>query len=423
MKGRFHITKARALKVGIALAIVGSTVAVAVACTPSSSNSSSTAATATTATKLGITTADATQVVTAEQWEALYPDEYSSMQLNANDDQTTSYLDENPFLATIYEGTPFSKAYDKARGHAYTITDVQASPRVGEKTKATCYACKGSYYPVAELEDTTGALYTTAFSAVDSSKLSAISCYDCHLNNPASATSSRQFFNDAFPNATIEWGASAAACGQCHNEYYFDSTTKAVELPAGITTAEDMLAYYDSIDFVDYTNPRTGVKQLKAQHPEVQNFAGSTHQMAGLTCADCHMERLTDENGNAYTSHEIVNPLESTVIQQTVCSKCHSNVDAQISAAQTLISNTEARETEVGTELETLTNKLADAVASGNYTEDELNKVRSLNRSAMWYWDYQFVENSNGFHNPEASTSNLNKAEELCNQALALLNK
>jgi len=398
-------------------------VATVVACTPKASETSTSTTGATAVTKVGTTTADNTMAIPASAWENMFPNECASIELNANNDQKVSYLDEYPFLATIYEGSAFAKMYDSARGHTYDLEDVQNSARVGEKTKAVCYACKGSYYPVAELQDTDGSLYKTPFASVDASKLQPISCYDCHLNNPGTATSSRQYFNNAFPNASVEWGSNVAVCGQCHNEYYFDPASGAVELPAGITSASDMLAYYNSIGFTDHTNPRTGVKQLKAQHPEVQNFAGSVHQMAGLTCVDCHMERLVDENGNAYTSHEIVDPLESTTIQNTVCVQCHSDVNSQVALATKMIQADQARETEVGQELETLTNKLADAVASGKYTEDELNQVRDLNRSAMWYWDYVFVENSSGFHNFDAASANLDRSEELCQQALALLNR
>lgn len=299
---------------------------------------------------------------------------------------------------------------------------MQATTRVSEKTKATCYACKGPSYTLLE-KQMGAALYTTPFADVTPSMTSAITCYDCHLNNPAQVVSSRAFFNKAFPNASIDWGSSAAACGQCHNEYYFDATTKAVAVPPDMTDPTEILDYYNSIGFVDYTNPSTGVKQLKAQHPEVQMFAGSAMQEAGLSCVDCHMERSVDDSGNAYTNHKIVSPASSTQIQTEVCGRCHSDVDAQMSEVVDIMETTKARETEVGNELATLTTKLTEASQSGAYTDDELNQVRSLARDAQWYWDFEFVENSSGFHNPDKATMCLDKSEELCNQAMALLNK
>lgn len=404
-------------------AIVALTVAGIAACAPQT-QSKEEAQNASYESKLDVTTADPTKVVTAEQWSNIYPDEYNTMMLNSEDDELVSYLEKDPYLTTIYEGTPFSKDYAKARGHYYAITDVQATKRISDKSKAVCYACKGSYYPSNENAGNTS-IYTEKFSEVPDSELQNISCYDCHLNNPASATSSRAFFTEAFPNATIDWGASAAACGQCHNEYYFDQTTGAVTVPAGITDPGEMLDYYNSINFVDYTNPSTGVKQLKAQHPEVQMFADSVHQQEGLTCADCHMERLTDENGNEYTSHEIVNPTESETIRTTVCAKCHSNANdgGLMERLNSVTSSVEAREDEVGEELKDLTEKLTAAVSSGQYTDEELDQVRSLNRDAQWYWDFEYVENSSGYHNHSKATSCLDKAEDLTQQAIALLNK
>ena len=137
------------------------------------------------------------------------------------------------------------------------------------------------------------------------------------------------------------------------------------------------------------------------------------------------MERLTDDNGNAYTSHEIVNPLESETIRSTVCSKCHADATTGglVDRLNSVTSATEAREDQVGNELKDLTDKLTAAVSSGKYTDDELNQIRDLNRSAQWYWDFEYVENSSGYHNSSKAKTCLDNAEQLTNQALALLNK
>ena len=70
--------------------------------------------------------------------------------------------------------------------------------------------------------------------------------------------------------------------------------------------------------------------------------------------------------------------------------------------------------------LETLTNNLALAVEGGNYSEEELNAIRSLNRDAQFYWDFVFVENSEGAHNSKLTHACLDKAEALIAQANAL---
>ena len=36
----------------------------------------------------------------------------------------TDYLEQDPYLVNIYEGYGFAKDYGSARGHYYTLTDV-----------------------------------------------------------------------------------------------------------------------------------------------------------------------------------------------------------------------------------------------------------------------------------------------------------
>ena len=63
------------------------------------------------------------------------------------------------------------------------------------------------------------------------------------------------------------------------------------------------------------------------------------------------------------------------------------------------------------------------SIASYNsYTDEQLAPVRELNRKGQWYWDFVFVENSEGAHNSRLDADCLNKAEALIDEALALLN-
>ena len=78
----------------------------------------------------------------------------------------------------------------------------------------------------------------------------------------------------------------------------------------------------------------------------------------------------------------------------------------------------EARTYSVGYELEFLTEQLAYAVESGEYTDAELDPIRSLARDSQFYWDFVFVENAEGAHNPTLTDFCLDKAEELCNEAI-----
>ena len=80
----------------------------------------------------------------------------------------------------------------------------------------------------------------------------------------------------------------------------------------------------------------------------------------------------------------------------------------------------ERRTYAIGYELQFLTEKLAEAVESGDYTEDELDAIRAVARDAQFYWDFVFVENAEGAHNPSLTHECLDKAEALTNQALGM---
>ena len=77
----------------------------------------------------------------------------------------------------------------------------------------------------------------------------------------------------------------------------------------------------------------------------------------------------------------------------------------------------------IGENLKTLTDRLAEAVASGKYTDEQLADCRALNRKGQWYWDFVFVENSNGAHNSRLDNRCLDMAEAFINAAMLQLDK
>ena len=70
-----------------------------------------------------------------------------------------------------------------------------------------------------------------------------------------------------------------------------------------------------------------------------------------------------------------------------------------------------------------MTNELKKAAASGDYTEDELNDIRMAARNAQFYWDFVFVENSEGAHNPSLTAKCLDSAEKYLGLAAGLMDK
>ena len=183
-------------------------------------------------------------------------------------------------------------------------------------------------------------------------------------------------------------------------------------------TPAAILAYYDEMGFSDWTQESTGAQLLKAQHPEMETFLSGKHGGL-LNCADCHMALMQADDGTVYHSHQWVSPLEDEKLLQ-VCVQCHGDRD-MASYVHTIQTEITERETVVGNELSEMKDALAEAVKEAKMSEEELNRVRKLYREAQWYFDFCYVENSEGAHNSALSKECLNTSENKISEAMALL--
>jgi len=357
-------------------------------------------------------------VVKAADWAETYADVYASYMKNEENSAIIDHVEEYPMIATVYEGMAFNKFYNSARGHYYTVQDVTSTGR--PHALANCFTCKTPDF-TAKVNNEGVSAYTIKFEDMLAEVNESVSCYNCHANTPGELVVTHTYLADAMGDDLANLNAETAACAQCHVEYYFAPETKAVTLPYDSMEAmhpDAILAFFEETNFADYTNPRTGVAQIKVQHPEFETYMGKGSAHASMfSCADCHMEKATNEAGQAYTSHYWVSPLASESIKAS-CAACHPDLEGYVKGIQ---AKAEERTIAIGTKLENLTNKLADAVASGKYSEDDLNAIRKLNRQGQFYWDFVFVENSEGAHNSKLTTECLDKAEKLIDEALALL--
>ena len=356
-------------------------------------------------------------VIKANDWANTYADVYASYMKNAENEAIIDHVEEYPMIATVYEGMAFNKFYGSARGHYYTVQDVTNTGR--PHALANCFTCKTPDF-TAKVNNEGVSAYTIPFADMLAQVNESVSCYNCHANTPGELVVTHTYLADAMGDDFAALNPETASCAQCHVEYYFAPETKAVTLPySSMETMhpDSILAFFEEMNFADYTNPRTGVKQIKVQHPEFETYMGkgSVHAKQ-FSCADCHMEKATNAAGEAYTSHYWVSPLASDSIKAS-CAACHPDLEGFVKGIQT---KAEERTIAIGTKLEDLTNKLADAVASEKYTEDELNAIRALNRKGQFYWDFVFVENSEGAHNSRLTTECLDKAEGFINEALGL---
>ena len=376
-------------------------------------------------TKSGVT------VTHAADWKDQFPAQYETWLQNSENDEIVDYLEEYPYLRTLYEGYGFAIDYGSARGHFYDVQDIEATGR--PHPLANCWTCKTPDFTNMVNEEGIEA-YKKEWTDVQAEVTEGISCYNCHANTPGEITVTHTYWIDAMGDDFDKVAGANLACGQCHNEYYFEPETKATSIAHNSLESmapETMLAFFNDganfstgEAFADWTNPRTGVKMIKVQHPEFETFMGAGSQHAGtFTCADCHMAKQTAEDGTVTHSHYLTSPLENKELIENTCSLCHNGktADELPALVASIQEKAEARTNAIGNDLADLTDKLAAAVETGEYTDEQLAEVRQLARDAQFYWDFVFVENAEGAHNSTLTNDCLDKAESLCAEAAAAL--
>ena len=357
----------------------------------------------------------------AARLSAVLPAIVTTMGDNSKNSYVTDYLEQDPYLVNIYEGYGFAKDYGSARGHTYTLEDVAKTQR--PHPKANCLTCKTPDMHKM-IEEQGVAVYSMPFDEVMGQMTQAISCYTCHgddMGNGGALAVTHQYVNEALGDNVSTIDLNTLNCGQCHIEYYFtpeDSETMMPYHSVEEMTPEAILAYYDALDFADWTQESTGTRLLKAQHPEMETVLQGKHGTF-MSCADCHMPTETTADGVAYRSHMLVSPLESEALLES-CAKCHGDTD-MAALVHDIQAEITARETEVGNKLSGLKDSLAEAVTAGEKSEEALNAVRKLHREAQWYFDFCYVENSEGAHNSQLAKACLDTADQKIDEALALL--
>ncbi len=368
--------------------------------------------------------------INAADWQAAYPEIVATMWDNKKNDYILDYLEQDSYLVNIYENFGFAKEYGSARGHEYCLEDVNNTAR--PHGKANCLTCKTPNF--AKLVNDQGvSAYKMSFEEAYKLMEESVSCYTCHGNDAGEKGKlviTHSYVNKALKDNVSKIDAATLSCGQCHIEYYFTPEDAETMMPYGSVeemTPEAILAYYDNmvlpdgtVGFSDFTQPSTGAKMLKAQHPEMETFLTGKHAKL-LNCADCHMPLEETEKGTVYHSHLLVSPLENETLLKS-CATCHKDEDmkARVKGIQKKVT---ARETEVGKKLSDFKDALAAAVTEGAMSETELDAVRKLYRDAQWFFDFCYVENAEGAHNSELAYRCLDTAEKKIEEGLALLGK
>ncbi len=367
-------------------------------------------------------------------WGQSYPRQYEAyLKTRVTDTRTKfggsyprDYLEEDPFQVILFAGYGFSKEYLQARGHYYAVQDVRETARITTPfNAATCWTCKSTDVP--RMMDKMGVkdFYAANFHDLKSEITHPIGCQDCHDPNTLRLRITRPALREAFAamgrniDEASHQEMRSLVCSQCHVEYYF-KTDEAAGLtnyltfpwPKG-TTADDMLAYYDAIDFADYVHPISGTRIVKAQHPDYELYRTGVHSFRDVSCADCHMPYRT-EGGVKFTDHHVQSPLLNIANSCAVCHRwSEEELRGRVEGIQTKVSEAmlQAEEALVHAHFD-----VAAAVQAGT-ADDDLRAARALVRGAQFRWDYVSATNGMGFHSPQESMRLLGEAANLAQQA------
>ncbi len=363
------------------------------------------------------------------KWALNFPNQYDSLQKTLTNNTHTTYggseklskLDQDPRLITLFAGYPFSIEYNEDRGHLNSLTDVRAIKRVNEKTAGTCYSCKSATNPRLWGEMGMANYDKTLFSVLGKQIDQPIGCANCHEANTMKLIVTNPALDEALQKQGKDWRTftrqemRTVVCANCHVEYYFAGEGKYLTFPwENGTDIESISEYYASIDFKDWEHPQSGAAMIKMQHPEYEFFTNnSTHYIAGVSCADCHMP-YTRDGAVKFSTHDVKSPL---LYAEAACGVCHT--DVTYVTGRVKIIQDQVRQTMNDTEdaIVAAIQAIEDAAALPNVKADVLAEARSLHREAQLRWDFVAAENSMGFHNPEEALRILAESTNLARQA------
>ncbi len=350
------------------------------------------------------------------KWGQNYPRQYESyMRTRITGTETLfggtsmrDYLEEYPEQVILFAGFGFSKEYLQARGHYYALEDVKNTDRLAHPFQpATCYTCKSSDVPRVMNAMGTADFYAANFHDLTDEMNHPIGCVDCHDAETMQLRISRPALVEAFEaqgkditDATLQEMRSLV-CAQCHVEYYFaEEPENYLVLPwRHGTTVEDMIAYFDAIDFADYIHPISKTPIVKIQHPDYELYKHGVHAYRNVACADCHMP-YRSEGGVKFTDHHIQSPLQNIANSCAVCHRwSEQEIRARVETIQTGVSGamTQAEDALVKAHFD-----IAAAMQAGA-SDDDLRPLRTILRHAQLRWDYVSASNGMGFHAPQES--------------------
>jgi len=405
------------------------------------------------------------------KWAPNWPKQYDSYLLTA---QTTATrfgghggsealpeqkIKRDPWLERMFRGYAFSIDYRDRRGHAFMLSDQEATKRLTKPQTGSCLHCHASVMPLyRELgkgDAAKGLAETYKYSyqdlhkkLSDSGHAHPVTCADCHDSKtmqlrvtrpgfiqgiqilagsdaPVPHLPSVQRWREGGKKTPYDPNAQASrtemrsfVCGQCHVEYYCSSQMPLTfpwgkGLRAGdIEKFWDATKFADGSRFLDYKHAETGAPILKAQHPEFELWSQGVHARSGVACADCHMPYVRD-GATKVSDHWVRSPLLNI---NNACQTCHRMPEAEIKAR---VDQIQQRNFDLmqrgGVAIVALIDAIVAAKKEGA-TEAQLQPALELQRKAQWRLDFIAAENSMGFHAPQEAAMVLGEALDYARQ-------
>ncbi|WP_333918297.1 ammonia-forming nitrite reductase cytochrome c552 subunit [Vibrio crassostreae] len=363
-----------------------------------------------------------------DQFEQNHPDQYHSWRQTSESETIEDALKEDPNMVIMWAGYGFAKDYNKARGHFYAIDDVRQTLRTGGPTDENsgpmpmaCWSCKSP--DVARVIEERGedGYFEGKWARLGNEIVNPIGCADCHdtqsegfKNGEPALKVTRPYVERAFDAIGKKFedqgrlDQQASVCAQCHVEYYFTGPTKGVKFPWDKgTRVEQMEEYYDGIGFKDWTHKVSKAPMLKAQHPGYETWREGIHGKNKVACVDCHMPKVTKEDGTVYTDHKVGNPFDRF---EDTCANCHTQSKETMRnivssrKAQVLNMKLTAEKQIVAAHFE------AGAAWEAGATEQEMEPILLDIRHAQWRWDYAIASHGVHMHAPEIALEVLGTA-------------
>ena len=405
------------------------------------------------------------------KWAPNWPKQYGSYLLTAQATRTRfgghggsealpeEKIKRDPWLERMFRGYAFSIDYRDRRGHAFMLSDQEATKRLTKPQTGSCLHCHAAVMPLyRELGNGDAmkgmkASYKFSYQELhkklsDSGHAHPVTCADCHEAKTMQLRVTRPGFIEGIqqlaasdapvphlpsverwraggkkspydPNVDASRGEMRSfVCGQCHVEYYCSSQMPLTfpwgkGLRAGdIEKFWDATKFADGSRFLDYKHAETGAPILKAQHPEFELWSQGVHARSGVACADCHMPYVRD-GATKVSDHWVRSPLLNI---NNACQTCHRMPEAEIKAR---VDQIQQRNFDLmqrgGVAIVALIDAIVAAKKEGA-TEAQLQPALELQRKAQWRLDFIAAENSMGFHAPQEAAMVLGEALDYARQ-------